>query len=190
MGEDPRDIQQRIENTRKEMGETVDALAHKADVPGRVKGAVHEKKDTVVEKVAGARERLSGAASSAANGGGSVAGHAQTTARKGVGVARENPFGLTIGAIAAGFLVGMLIPSTRIEDQQLGPVADHLKEQAREVASEAVDQGKQVAQEVAQSATTTAREAAGEHAHHLREAVAPTDDSLDTPIQMTRDPAR
>lgn len=31
-----------IERTRKELGETVEALAHKLDVPGRVKDKAHE----------------------------------------------------------------------------------------------------------------------------------------------------
>jgi len=37
MGEDPRAIRSEIEDTRERMGDTVDALAYKADVKSRAK---------------------------------------------------------------------------------------------------------------------------------------------------------
>ena len=52
MGEDPREIERQIEHTREHMGETVEALAYKADVPSRVKESLTDKKDAVVEKLA------------------------------------------------------------------------------------------------------------------------------------------
>ena len=36
--------------------------------------------------------------------------------KQAVGLVQENPLGLAIGAVAVGFLAGMLIPSTKIED--------------------------------------------------------------------------
>jgi hypothetical protein len=42
---DPREeLQRDVERTRRELGETVEALAHKADVPGRVKEQARETK--------------------------------------------------------------------------------------------------------------------------------------------------
>ena len=42
---DPKEqLQRDVERTRRELGETVEALAHKADVPGRVKERAHETK--------------------------------------------------------------------------------------------------------------------------------------------------
>jgi len=171
MGEDPRHIQERIEQTREQMGETVEALASKADVPGRVKGAVADKKDAAIEKVTGVKHAVTGGASSAADATESVAGQATSTAKRGAGLAQENPLGLAIGAVAAGFIVGMLIPSTRVEDERLGPVSDSLKQQAREVGSEAADHAKQVAEDVAETATQTAKETGQQHANQLRESV-------------------
>jgi len=47
---DPREeLQRDVERTRRELGETVEALAHKVDVPGRVKEQAHE---TVVRMTA------------------------------------------------------------------------------------------------------------------------------------------
>jgi hypothetical protein len=40
MGQDPDEIRQQIEQTRTEMGETVEAIGYKADVPSRAKEAV------------------------------------------------------------------------------------------------------------------------------------------------------
>jgi gas vesicle protein len=174
MGEEPRDIQERIEQTREQMGETVEALASKADVPGRVKGAVAEKKDAAIGKIVGAKEAIAGGASSTADATGGATAQAANTVRRGAGMAQENPLGLAIGAVAAGFVVGMLIPSTRVENERLGPVADTVKEQAREAGSEAADHAKQVVQDVAQAATETAKEAGQQHADALRDSVTST----------------
>jgi hypothetical protein len=171
MGENPRDIQERIEDTREQMGETVEALAHKADVPGRLKGSVAGKKDALAGKVSGAKDMITGSAADAQDSTGAVAGQARTKARQGVGIAKENPLGLAVGSLAAGFIVGMLVPSTRVEDDRIGPVADQIKDQAREIGGEAVEHGKDVAQDVAATATRTAKDAGSRHADELRESV-------------------
>jgi gas vesicle protein len=84
-------------------------------------------------------------------------------------VVQENPLGLAIGAAAVGFLAGMLIPSTRVEDEQLGPVADQVKEQVKQTGQEALARGKQVAQETAQTATQSAKQAASEVSEKAQE---------------------
>ena len=81
-------------------------------------------------------------------------------ARQAVGVAQENPLGLAIGGVAAGFLAGMLIPSTRIEDEKVGPMSDDVEDRAKETGQEALERGKQVAQDAAQAATESAQDAA------------------------------
>jgi gas vesicle protein len=164
MGEDPRDIQQRIEQTREEMGDTVDALASKADVPGRVRGAVADKKDAAVGKVMGAKDAVTGGAGTT----GDLAGQAKSGARRGAGIARENPLGLAVGAVAVGFVAGMVIPSTRVEDERLGDVSDQVKDKVKETAQEAAERGKDVAQQAAESAKETAQESGREHAEELK----------------------
>ncbi len=82
--------------------------------------------------------------------------------KQAVGVVQENPLGLAIGAAAVGFLAGMLIPSTKIEDERLGPVSDQVKEQAKQTGQEAIEHGKQIAQDTAQTATQKAQEVASE----------------------------
>jgi outer membrane murein-binding lipoprotein Lpp len=86
-------------------------------------------------------------------------------ARRAVGLAQENPTGLAVGSIAAGFLVGMILPSSRVEDARVGAISDDVKEHAAEVGQEALEHGKQVAQ----TAATAAGESAAQHGEQLRE---------------------
>jgi hypothetical protein len=125
MGEETTRIREEIEDTRERMSDTVGELAHKANVPGRVKEAV--------------------------------------------GVAAENPLGLALGGVAAGFLLGMVLPSTRIEDERVGPMADEVKERASETGQEALERGKQVAHDAAEAASESAQEAAQNVKETVRE---------------------
>ena len=95
-------------------------------------------------------------------------GDVKHQARRAKSVAEENPLGLAVGALAVGFLAGMLIPSTRIEDERMGELSDEVIDRAKETGQEALERGKQVAQEAAQSAQETARESGQEHADELR----------------------
>jgi phage tail protein X len=156
MGEDPRTIRHEIEDTRERMGDTVDALAYKADVKTRAKESVSEKVTSVKEKITGAKDSVS----ESTPGGEDV----KEGARKAVGVAQTNPLGLAIGSVAVGFVAGLLVPATRVEDEKLGPVADQVKERAAETGRQALDHGRQVAQDVADQAKETAKESGQEHA--------------------------
>jgi len=171
MGEDPRDVEQRIENTRERMGDTVEALSAKADVPGRVKGYVDDKKDAVTSKVSDAKQKVTGTAGSAGDNGSHAAGQAAQAARKSAGIVKENPLGLAIGSIAAGFLLGMALPTSRIENEHLGPLSDQVKHQAREVGSEAIEHGKELAHDAAHAAAETTKETSQEHASDLQTSV-------------------
>ena len=183
MGEDPDRIRREIEQTREQMGETIDALGYKADVKARAKESVQEKTQSVKESVVGvtqsAKEKLVGARDSVAD----TAGSATTTvsdaapdreqvkqqARRAKGLAQENPIGLAIGSIAVGFIAGLLVPASRIEDEKLGEVSDQVVEKVKETGQEALERGKQVAQEAAQSAQETARESAQQHGEEMKQ---------------------
>jgi ElaB/YqjD/DUF883 family membrane-anchored ribosome-binding protein len=123
------------------MGDTVDALGYKADVKTRAKDNIADKRDRL-------RERITGATPDS--------GDVKQGAKRAVGVAQENPIGLAIGSVAVGFVAGMLMPSTRVEDEKLGPMADQVKESVKETGQEAIERGKEVAQEAAESAKETA----------------------------------
>jgi Protein of unknown function (DUF3618) len=153
MGEDPAVIRSEIEQQRDEMSETVDALGRKADVKTRAKEAIGDRKDALLSKVGGSAPD---------------SGDVKQGAKRAAGLAPENPLGLAIGAVAVGFVAGMLAPSTKIEDEKLGPMADDLKEKAKETGQEALERGKEVAQEAAESAKETAQEKGQQHAEELR----------------------
>jgi uncharacterized protein YjbJ (UPF0337 family) len=150
MGQEPSQIRQEIEETRAEMGDTVDALAYKADVKTRMKESISDKRDRLVEQIQGTKGKVGEATPDAEQ--------VKEGAREVVGVAQENPIGLALGGLAAGFLVGMLLPSSKIEDERVGPIADQVKETAVETAEEAVDRGREVASQVAEQAVGGAKE--------------------------------
>ena len=154
MGQDPEVIRRDIEETRERMGDTVEALGYKADVPSRAKEAVSDRVTSVKEKITGAAGSVNEQTPST--------GDVKQAARKSAGVAQENPLGLAIGSVAIGFLAGMLIPSTKVENEKLGPMADQVKETAISTGQEALEHGKQVAQEVASTAQEHAQQAVSE----------------------------
>ena len=92
---DPEQIREEIEATRQELGDTVEALAYKADVKARVRDKIGWTKDSAAAKLGKAR------APSPAN----VASGATQVSQK----ARENPVPLGVaGVFLGGFLIGRL----------------------------------------------------------------------------------
>ena len=194
MGEDPNRIRQEIDATRAEyerdrssadvlgdpireartdVRETVSALGHKADVKSRVKESVSGKKDSLVGGVSSGKDAVVGKADSIVS---TVTGVVPDTgqmvegARK-VGMSKENPMGLAIGGAAVGFLLGLLAPSTRVEDEKIGEAADQAKEAVKETGQEALERGKQVAQETVGPAKESARESAKEQGAQLTQSL-------------------
>jgi hypothetical protein len=140
MGEDPDAIRDEIVDTRRRMDETIDALGHKADVKSRAKEQVSDTVGTVKQQVRGL-----------------------------AGMAQENPLGLAVGAVAVGFLAGLAVPTSDVEHEKLGPVADRVKDQARETGQEALERGKEVAESAAQTVSEEGRKHGEELADSARE---------------------
>jgi len=132
------------------MGETVDALAYRADVKSRMKDSIVQKRDRLVERVQGTTGKVGEATPDGQQ--------IKQGAQRAVGIAEENPIGLALAGVAGGFLAGMLLPSTKMEDERVGPLADQVKETAVDTGKEALDRGKEVAGEVAEQAVEGARE--------------------------------
>jgi Protein of unknown function (DUF3618) len=152
MGEDTSVIREEIERTRERVGDEVDALSYKTDVGARVGDYVDDKKEAVKSKVTGVvpdRRSIKRGAS-----------HMRDTAE-------SNPVGLAVGGLAVGFLVGTLLPQTRVENEQMGEASDRLIDAAKDTAGEAVDRGKQVAQEAVGAAVDTAKESGREQGQEL-----------------------
>jgi hypothetical protein len=158
MGQTPDDIREEIEETRGRMGDTVEAIGHRADVKTRVKESISMKKDVVVGGVDSVVSRVTGTVPD---------GEQMKSGARKVGVSSQNPLGLAIAGAAAGFIVGTLIPSTRLEDEQVGQLSDQVGEKAKEAGQEALERGKDVGQEALDSAQQTVQERGGSEAQEL-----------------------
>ena len=120
----------------------------------------------VAESARGAAETATSALSSAATGVRDAAASAADTtreklnyvgdqARQSARVAtdrfkstlEENPIALGIAALAAGAIVGLTLPGTRVEDEYMGETRDRLVEQAKSVAQQASEKVKRVTEE-------------------------------------------
>jgi hypothetical protein len=159
MGEDPSELRARIEETRGRVGEEVDALSYKTDVGARAGDFVEEKKEAVKSAVGSTKDAVVETASKVVP--------SKEGMRHVRGTAERNPLGLAIGAGAAGFLLGMLVPGTRMENERMGEASDRLVDTAKDVASEAVERGKQVAEQTFHAAERTALESGREQSREL-----------------------
>jgi hypothetical protein len=161
MGEDksPEVIEREIVETRARMGQRVDAIIYRADVRSRIGDRVTETRNALTGKVKGLVSQGSEQAPSADD----LKHHA---GRAG-GIVQDSPLGLALGATAIGLLAGLLLPSTSVEDEKLGEIADRVKARAAETGQEALSRGQQVAQDVVHSATQAAQESGSQHAGEL-----------------------
>jgi ElaB/YqjD/DUF883 family membrane-anchored ribosome-binding protein len=95
----PQDIRADIEQTRAEVGDTVEALAAKTDVKAQAKAKVEEIKGNVRERGEVLKSRAQSTTPEGAQQGG----------RQAVAKVRENPAPFAIGgAVVLGFLLGRL----------------------------------------------------------------------------------
>jgi ElaB/YqjD/DUF883 family membrane-anchored ribosome-binding protein len=94
--DDPDRLRRDIQQTREELGDTVEALSDKADVKGQVSQKIDERKTALRDKVSGARQRASEATPEDAK-------------RAAVNVrhqAESRPLPAIAGALVVGFLLG------------------------------------------------------------------------------------
>ncbi len=167
MGQDPEVIRREIEETRERMGDTVDALGYKTDVKERTKDYVSDKRDAVtggasslISKVTDAADsvvaRMPGmgpsSSSTSSSGGTGVVDQTRQVAQRGKGMAQENPLGIGFVGVAAGFVLGLMLPSTKAESEHMGPLSDEVKQRAVETGQQALEHGKQLAGEVKEQA--------------------------------------
>jgi ElaB/YqjD/DUF883 family membrane-anchored ribosome-binding protein len=124
-----------------------------SDAAGTAKDAVTGAASTAREAVSGARERVVDATSAARERASEFGSEARERARYQARKAQmgfwqgmeESPLAIGAAALALGVVAGLLVPSTRQEDELMGETRDHLMDRAREVGEEALEKGKQVA---------------------------------------------
>jgi hypothetical protein len=163
VGKDPAAIREEIETTRQEMGDTIEAIGYKTDVKARAGDFVSEKKEAVTGAVTGVKDKVTSGVTRVTPSREDVRHGAQRVSS----TAQQNPVGMAVGAAAVGFLVGMLVPRTRVEDERLGEVSDDLKSRVGEAGQEAIERGKNVLGEAAQQAKETVVERGKEESQDL-----------------------
>ncbi len=70
---------------------------------------------------------------------------------------QENPIALGVAALAAGALVGLTVPSTRVEGEYMGEARDRLVNQAKSVAQDAAGKVQRVAEEAGRTVKDAAQ---------------------------------
>jgi hypothetical protein len=92
----PEEIRRDIEQTRAELGDTVEALAHKTDV----KALARERVDSIKQKARITTEKAKAKTPDSASGG----------ARQVTATAKSNPLPFAVGgALVAGFVIGRIV---------------------------------------------------------------------------------
>jgi gas vesicle protein len=145
MTNDPEQIRADIEETRRELGGDVDALADKV----RPSSIVHRQTERVKGAVGRARDAVMGTASDAAS---TVGDTVSDLPHKAAQTARGNPIAVGLIAFGFGLLAASLLPASAKERE--------LAESAKDMASPAVDKLKEAAHTVADDMKEPAKEAA------------------------------
>lgn len=183
-------LRREIDATREDLGESVGALAYKADVKNRGKEALEDKKEVVMQKVDEMKSKVTG-------GGGDGPGVAdkvkdklpstdavkdrlpdgqalkdklpdgapskediKAKAQDAAETARQNPAAVAGAAAVAGLAAGLALPETEIERQKVKPAAQDARRQATERVQETVQQVKAGAQDAAGSVADAVKEQA------------------------------
>lgn len=141
MTNEPEQIRADIEETRRELGGDVDALADKV----RPSSIVDRQKAKVKDAVGRAKDAVMGTANDAADTVGELPHKAAQTAR-------GNPLAVGLIAFGVGLLAASMLPASSRERR--------LAQSAKDMAEPAVDQLKQSAQTVAEDLKEPAKEAA------------------------------
>ncbi len=160
-------IRQEIEDTRRRVGDEVEALSYKTDVGARLDDYVDEKKESVKSTVTSAKDGVVSAVDSAIPGSGPPSKRLKALTR----TAERNPLGLAVAGAAVGFVAGLIVPRTEMEDERLGELSDQIKETASESGEQALERGKVVARSALETARDEGMEQSQELASDLKERV-------------------
>ena len=172
MSETPEEIRARIDRTRSNVSEDVDALAEKVSPSSmvnrqteRVKGAVGDMKDRIFGSDDSDPGAVGRAGENIGDKVGQVGDDVRQTADRAVQKAKGNPLAVGLIAFGVGALIASLIPASSVEKDAAAKVKDAaqpLVEGAKDVAQEMGEHLKEPAQQAAQSVKDSAQ-AAGEN---------------------------
>ncbi len=143
-----------VDDARRRVAEDVRSVAENANVVERAKETAQNKMDDVKssmgERVRQAREKLEDARDQMSN-----------------MTPTENPIGMLIAGVAVGFLIGLALPVTRFESERIGPIAQDMKEKARQKGTEVVRRGGEVIKETIEASRDAATNSIREQARDM-----------------------
>jgi hypothetical protein len=179
MGQTADELRRDIEDTRADLGNTLDAIGDRIS-PGRI---VERRKNRMTRAFGRMRDQVMGTESALVESAGSATSSAADMARNAPDTLRERTEGnpLVAGALAfgTGFLVATVLPVTR-KEQELGsevrekaqPVVDELTAAGREAVEHVKEPARQAMEEVKSAASESADElksSAQQTAHEVRD---------------------
>ncbi len=160
--DDPDEIRNDIERTRRELGQDVDALADKVN-PGK---AAQRQTEKVRRAATRLKDRVMGTASDVVDDAQSAVGHAGEVvadAPHRVATATQgNPVAVGLIAFGVGLLAASLIPASKPEQEAAEKVKDAaapVVEKAKDVAMESADHLREPAREAGEAVKERAAEA-------------------------------
>lgn len=169
MSETPEEIRARIDRTRSNVSEDVDALAEKVSPSSmvnrqteRVKGAVGDFKDRIFGSDDSDPGAVGRAGENIGDKVGQVGDDVRQTADRAVQKAKGNPLAVGLIAFGVGALIASLIPASSVEKDAAAKVkeaAQPLMDEAKDVAQEMGEHLKEPAQQAAQSVKDSAQTA-------------------------------
>ena len=184
MGQDADQLKREIEDTRGELGGTLDAIGDRLS-PGRM---VERRKNRMINGLHNVRDRVMGTATDS----GSALGHAVADAAGGAvdtlqdtpdTVRRQtqgNPLAAGAVAVGVGVLLASIFPASDTERraaEQLMDKAEPLKDELKQAGQQMAEHLKEPALEAVQQVKGAASESAEEISQSAKEALAATSDS-------------
>jgi ElaB/YqjD/DUF883 family membrane-anchored ribosome-binding protein len=149
-------------------GKLADAKAALGDAANRVSDSASDAAHRVAEAARGAGERVGGAASVVKDRAADLGRRTTRSVRRARDgywdLVERRPLAAGVATLAAGLLVGLLVPSTSREDELMGDTRDELLGRARDASRETLEKTKDVARSAVDAAQDAAKNAARDEA--------------------------
>jgi len=125
------------------------------EAASKVSQVAHEAKDTVTEVAQRAQDKASELSREAGE-------RARRVQRRGNEVYRSNPIAIGAAMLAAGTIVGLAVPRTKVENEWLGGARDRVVGKAQELAHKAIDKADEAVKRVGEGEESQGETSAGQ----------------------------
>ncbi len=144
-GSDDTDTRGTTDKAKEMLSRASDTMGDMRDRASDVMGRARESTSGAYDKVSGAYGKVSGTVSRSMSSAVDTVSSAVPSTRGITNFLQEEPMVLAGVGVALGAIIGALLPTTELEERYIGPTADQLKEQAKNMAREQWERGKDMA---------------------------------------------